>query len=698
MIEQAQEYVQNGNYPAAETLYRKMLEDEPDNPEVLFMLSIVRQAQDDLEEPVELLNHAIRSQPKNPTLYYSLGMVQLRRKQLDAAEQAFYQATGIDPNFVAAQNGIAVVELARGRFAAAEHALRKAMKTEPENPQVLVNMGIALMEQGHAGDAIGYLQQAVTAEPENLAAHMYLGRSFIAAGNTGFAIRCFENALDLSPRSREILTLLAQAELDSGQYADAISHFRRALDLAQDNAGIMQGLARSLRANGNLREAEGAFLRALRLSGNDEELLLDLASLLLEQQRYDEVIARLKGRVDEAKNVSRMTRLLADAKLHAGDASGAMDLLRPLVSEGAPSDAMRLLFARALRSGGEQDAADAQLNRLLESATPPVEAVLLRVQDLLAGDQADEAIENLRRTQRRHDLTGSQRHRVVNLLADILHRKGQYQAAWEQYLGQDSRVAEVISIRSEKPLQLEGNEPAETAMEREIAWSWPPQPMDDGRPEPVFVFGWPGAGRKELLRAVAAHSAILLVKGRQAEEPKRRLGISHPQGRGPLNAMTPAQVQLARRKYWKALRQQHPEAGNRMTIDPMALTVEAFPTIYRLFPQAHMIVLEQDPRDMAVGWLQAGYRDQESMASQYRQQLELLEKCRAGVPLNYIDVDAAMLAAKPGEMLREVISGLSLPWDGEVETAFAQSSATDLAEPGSWEHYEPWLQPVIEQF
>ena len=43
MIEEAQHHFESGNFPAAEALYRKMLDDEPDNPEVLFMLALVRQ-------------------------------------------------------------------------------------------------------------------------------------------------------------------------------------------------------------------------------------------------------------------------------------------------------------------------------------------------------------------------------------------------------------------------------------------------------------------------------------------------------------------------------------------------------------------------------------------------------------------------------------------------------------------------------
>lgn len=696
MIEEALEHLRNGNYAAAEVLYRQMLDDEPDNPEVLFMLSLARQGQDDLDEPVALLSRAIRVQPGNPTLHYSLGMVQLRRHKLPEAEQAFHKATGIDPNFVAAQNGIATVELARGRYAAAEHALRKALKPAPDNVQTLINMGIALLGQERSGDAIGYLQQAVSADPENGIAQLYLGRAFLVSGNTGFAIQCFDNALESKPGNVELLSLAAQARLASGQYAEAARDFRRALDAGGETAENLAGLARALQSQGRLREAEGAFLRALRLAGGEEALLLDFSRLLLELERPSEVVARLTPRLNEAADHTRMALLLAEARLETGDAPGARELLRSLLSEGAPDDRTRLLLARALLANGECEAADAQIDRLLEADQPLVEAVLLRArQELDAGD-VDDAIERLRGARRRHDLGHRQRQDVLALLGSALHRGGRFQAAWEQYLGLDARSAEVVTIRDEQPLLLEVDEPAETAMEREVAWSWPPQPLDDERPEPVFVFAWPGCGRRDLLRALAGHSGLQVVDDPVTSQTERRLLVSHPQGAGPLNGLTVAQIRLARRKYWKAVRRVAPRPGELRTIDSMWLTVEAFPTLYRLFPQAHVLVLQQDARDMALSWLQNGFRDQEAMADLYRRQQALLDRCRAGVPLNYIEIDAAALRHDPGRILREVIADLGLGWDDGVESAYSALPLQDLPEPGSWRHYESWLQPVLE--
>jgi tetratricopeptide (TPR) repeat protein len=696
MIEEALEHYQNGNFAAAEALYRKMLDDEPDNPEVLFMLSLVRQSQNDLEEPVDLLNHALRVQPQNPSLHYSLGTLQLQRRQLDEAEQAFHQAVGIDPNFVEAQNGVAIVELARGRFAAAEHALRKALKSDPENEQAIVNMGVALLEQGKTDDATRRFQQALELNPDSMPAQIHLGRAFLASDNSGFAIQCFENALEQSPDSAEILQLLALAFEQSGQLRKTAEVYRRLLFLGEESPEIVYGLARAEYALENLKEAEGLFLRSLRLDPGREEILLDFARLLLDRGRNREVISRLQPRLEQAEDVSRLRRLLAEARLESGDTQGAMEVLRPMLSEGAPSDSMRLMLARTLMATGEADAANSQIDRLLDLPSPPVDAILLRARQFLARKEVDEAIDLLRSVQRNHQLESRQRLKAVALLADTLHKSGNYQAAWEQLIGLEQRESEPMAIRKEKPLQMVENEAAETAMAREVAWSWPPQPPEDKRPEPIFVFAWPGAGREPLLLSLGGHAAIVSVHDELAAQTERRLVFSHPQGEGPLNDLTVAEIQLARRKYWKSLRKADPMAGRFNTVDGAWLTVESLPTIYRLFPQAQVVVLQQDPRDMVVYWLQSGYADIEKMAATYARQLELLQRCREGVPLNYIDIDTQALLADPGGVLRNLISSLSLAWDDAVEEKFRASGERDFAEQGVWRHYNDWLLPAME--
>ncbi len=701
MIEEAQQHFTSGNFAAAEALYRLMLEDEPDNPQVLFMLSLARLHQDDLEEPLQLLQKALKVQPGNPSLHNSLGQVYLRRNELAEAERSFHQAAGIDPNFAAAQNGIAVVEISRGRFPAAEHALRKALRSEPENAQVLVNLGIALLEQQNPDDAITHLQQALSRDPENVTAQLFLGRAFLAAGNSGFAIKCFENVLEQRPDNAAVLLLLGAARLHSRQYADAVKSYRRLLQLGQESAETTAGLARAHAALGNDVEARGLFIRALRLANNEENLLLDLADLEIRQGNHADVITLLEGRcaqaTDQTANRARMTQRLAEAKLNVGDAAAAVGLLQPLLSAGQLESSGRLLLIRALDASGAQTEGDAHLQALLEQDPQPVDAVLYCVEKLRQRGDHELAIQGLRTIQRRYDLSHQQRQAAVALLGDALHHGGNYQAAWEQYLGLDLKTAEVITIRAEESFYLVADEPAETAMEREVAWSWPPQPPDDGKPEPVFVFAWPGAGRAELLAALREHSGICVVNDGMDQQKRRRETVCHPQGKAPLNGVTSADIRLARRKYWKALNLS--ADGSRtsaLTVDAMWLTAESLPSVYRYFPQAHVIVLEQDPKDLAVGWFRAGYGDLADMAELYLRQLALLKHCRAGVPLHYIEVDARRFDQDAGSVLREVVSALSIAWEPAIETAWNKENLKrDLAAPGKWKHYETWLQPVF---
>lgn len=717
MIEQALQHLKSGNYAAAEVLYRQMLADEPENPEVLYMLALTRQGQNDLNTPLELLSKALRVQPKNPTLHHTLGMIQLQGRKFNEAERSFYACVAIDPNFAAALNGIAAVELARGRYAAAEQVLRKAMRAEPDNLQVLLNMGIAMLEQGRGEDAISYLQQVAGQQEDNYFALFHLGRAFMVAGNAGFAAGAFEKASRVQPNAAEALILLAAAQSQSHQHEAAAKSYRQALDLGVENAQTLGGMARALAALQRYRESEGAYLRALRLSAGEEQelLLLDFADDLLLQRRYGEVIQRLQQRLDQAHDpthnpvqdqvhdLARMTRILAEARLGRGDAVAARELLRPLLATGAPDDAARLLLVRALRQTGEKEAAAAQLNRLLQSDQPPIDAILFNAAEQLAEGNLANAIEGLRSVQRRHDLSHAHRQLAVKLLADALHRDGQYQSAWEQYLGLDPKQADVMTLQSEKALQLQENQPATTAMDREVAWSWPPQPVDDGRPEPVFVVAWPGMGQQRLLQALAAHSQIQVIQDELAAQRERRLVISYPQGRDPLNALSAAQIQLARRKYWKGLQRAatqaaaYTDAAVLRYIDGMVLTVEALPTIYRLFPQAHVIVMQADPRDLAVSWLQSSYRDPEAMARRYAQQAALLQRCQAGVPLKYVEVDSHRLATEAGTSLRELISALGLAWEAQVEQAFHESGFA-LPEFGSWRNYQSFMQPVFRAF
>lgn len=698
MIEEALNYYESGDYASATPLFREMLAEEPDNLEVLYILALSLQKLGQTAEARDLLGRALALEPANPVLHIALGSVCVQAGDLAAAEDAFSAAARHDPNRIEAHNGLAFVQLAQGRAEEAEQTLRLALKADQRNVQALFNMGIALFRQSRWTEAINYLNEVIAAEPDNAPAQAYLGRAFLASGNAGFAIQCFENALKLGAQPGELLGWMAEAQRLSGQVEDAAATYRKLLAAHGEQPDILFGLARVELRLGNQRQSEQMFLRGLHLKPGDIEALFDYCELLLAQSRNREVRSRIEQSGIMEHPPERALYLLARASLAGGDASEALDLLRPLIAGGDLAAETRLLLARILLATGEVEAADQQIDRLLGEDKPAVGAVILRARRLDEQGRSDEAARLLKDAQRRHDIKRRERRAVSSLLGKILHRAGRYQSAYEQFLAVDRAQPAVLSIREEKPPQERKSEAAETAMNRGLAWSWPAKPPADRCPRPIFVFGWPGSGRTALLEALAACPGVFVTDDNFEDQRERRWLLSYPQGAAPLDALDESQIRLARRRYLKMLRRLEAEAEKRRVIDALCLNMEALPTLYRLFPTARILFVTRDARDMVGAWMQAGYDQLERMARIYAEQLRLADLCFESVPLEYVKIDAEAVEADPEGALEELCRRLDLPWSPAVAARFRSARQEAWLETGAWQDYAEWLQPALQVF
>ena len=146
-------------------------------------------------------------------------------------------------------------------------------------------------------------------------------------------------------------------------------------------------------------------------------------------------------------------------------------------------------------------------------------------------------------------------------------------------------------------------------------------------------------------------------------------------------------MQLRRGRYWKALGKLGVEPGDQAVLDVMWLTVEALPTIARLFPGARVLLVTRDPRDMSVAWMMSGYRDLGAMAGIYGRQLALLERCRNALPLTFVDVDYAAVEASPETALADLQQALGLAPEDAVTERFANLTLPVPVEAGIFRHY-----------
>jgi tetratricopeptide (TPR) repeat protein len=695
MIKKAIKLIEQGKYIEAEGILREEIANEPTNAEAMFHLALARREQADIGEAMDLLRDAIRVQPRNATLYFALGNMQLAVEDYDEAEKNFLKSAGLDPNNVDARNGLAFIEIRQSRFQAAE------LNIDPDNLQALIFIGIALLEQGQHDVAIEYLQRAVTLAPENVQAQFCLGRALLASGNSGFAVQCFENAVEGEPQTAEFRDWLACAQLNTGAIREAKENFYRALDMGRVNIEILMGLVKVETLLGNTADALGTMGQAVQFAPERHDLAMQYAEMLLESDRFDEAVSQLQSLQATGFAPEQVTIRLATALMQKGEAGLALSTLKPLKSNEDMSPESRLMLTWALQECDDVKGAAGQLEVLLAMEKPLPDAVLFRARQMYdAGD--DQCLELLQQLLERDDIDERQVRQAHILLAHSLDRVGQFDNAVEEYTGLANRQAVVAQIAeqiNQGPRALEGSgESPASAMDVAVTAEWPKQPPEDNRGEAMFVYAWPGAGRNRLMTALRQHPGLFYLIDDPTQQNERRERLTERVGANALTGLDESNIRMSRRHYWKATGLDKQLSGEAKVIDPQWLTAEILPPIARYFPGTSVIVLTREPRDMVIAWMQTGYQDLDSLATLYQSQLEMLQKCRESLPLNFIEVDYDDLLANPEEGLQSIQQAMGLEPEDKVVENFKAAISRIPAKSGDWENYTGSLADVFGKF
>jgi len=204
----------SGNYVDAVIAYKKGLEVEPNNVELLNSMGFALFQQGKSDEAIAALEKALKVDPKHfkshnnmalasidigelelaeahyreslaikpqPSIYNDLGYVLERQGMSEDAIEAYRVALKLDPESATSHFNLAT-HLARNKeYSEAESHLLSALKTQP-NAKVYTGLGAVLWQQGRAEEAITNLKTAIQVDPKNTGASNTLGKIFVEQG------------------------------------------------------------------------------------------------------------------------------------------------------------------------------------------------------------------------------------------------------------------------------------------------------------------------------------------------------------------------------------------------------------------------------------------------------------------------------------------------------------------------------------
>jgi uncharacterized protein (TIGR02466 family) len=257
LLKQALDYLNRDDMAQGEHMLSRVLAENPEQPDALQLLGLVRRNQGALDEAERLYRRSLAANPNQPHVHHNLGNLYRTQRRFDEAIAEQREAIRLKGNYAEAWFDLGMAQSEKGDYAEAEKSLRRALHIVPNFLPARQALGATLNDLGRPKDAELIIRQTLALRPRELRDISILEH------NLGVALK-------LQDRYEEALQMFdsAQARTPGLQMAD----YNRASTLQQ---------------MGRLEEAEFCYRRAITVNPLDMLAHRDLNSLLYRMGRDD---------------------------------------------------------------------------------------------------------------------------------------------------------------------------------------------------------------------------------------------------------------------------------------------------------------------------------------------------------------------------------------------------------------------------
>jgi tetratricopeptide (TPR) repeat protein len=246
----------------------------------------------DIEGAVSEFKKAIEIDPDNVNVLNSLGVCYGVKEELELAMECFTKAAELDPGEIMALYNAGYVHMSKGENEKALEYFEKAGKINPGVFEVAFQTGRVYLESGRPQKARKFLETAVSITDKSGAAHRYLADCYLSLDRDIDAATAYKTALKLRPDDAEALSALGYLYEMQGKNADiALMFCQRAVEMAPENGLFRHRLGRIYFCR-NMGEEAVAEFQAACDCGQDS---LEYLSLAREMAAASDPDRRMQG-------------------------------------------------------------------------------------------------------------------------------------------------------------------------------------------------------------------------------------------------------------------------------------------------------------------------------------------------------------------------------------------------------------------
>ncbi|MCP4330909.1 MAG: tetratricopeptide repeat protein [Alphaproteobacteria bacterium] len=718
MFKAAFEAHEDGKLEDAELGYRRILQQDPEQPHALHLLGLIAYQTGHPEPAIQLISQAIALQGDISDFHNNIGEAYRTLGRYDEAINHYRRARALEPDAPGAPCNMGTALMAQGKIREAMEAfndalriksdfaeakaklgtalirlpegdpdrdiekgielLRFAVRVNPRFVEGFINLGNALVETDQKEEALALYRQAVEIDPKDAAARYNLANLLLQEGDRLEGLAHMDQALALSPEDPDLRLSAGDAFAAAGIYKAAIVSYRLGLALAPNRSDIQLRLASALNKAGMKRLATDSYRAALALEPNRADIRLDIGASLLDIQRPEEALEIFDSLEAEKHGDPNLPNLKGIALQMTGRFEEAAEVFRHSI-ELHPDKTDPYLSLTA--------------DKNVRLSEPEVDA--------LTALAADSAIEP------------SNRAAAYFALGRAASNQGHDDDAFRDFAAGNALMHEKVGQdASQIEERLAGV--AEIFAEGFFEDRWA---HGEGDERPVFVVGMPRSGTTLVERILDRHPDIT---GAGELEQMRQIELFMNLDLGTAQDYPKCVPQLdianahkQARTYLGRLDEIDPNAAR--IVDKMPDNFARIGLIALLFPNAKVIHVQRDPIDTCLSCFLQFFQetqvymwDQRNIANFYRAYRRYMDHWQAVRPLEILDVQYEDLIADPETVSRRMIAHTGLDWDDRClepqksDRPIRTASIWQARQPiyassvKGWKRYEKQIGPMIE--
>ena len=260
MMQEADQFLDFGNFSSALSTYSKILEINPDHDEAYSMMGSVHGELGNINLAMESLNKAVDLNPKNADAWLVKGLLQ---KNV-------------------------------GNKSSALESLKNAVKYASDYDVAHFNLAKLLLDTGEMQSAIHSLNQTIDCNPQHIDALHTLATVHQANANHIEALECFRSVLKIDPKHRDSLRRIPVELIAIENFVDAETFTLEAIEIIPDEPWLYKNLSDIRFEQSRLYEAVEYAEKAMKCSNGNTDFVMVYANLLEKKGEYEQVLDLLK--------------------------------------------------------------------------------------------------------------------------------------------------------------------------------------------------------------------------------------------------------------------------------------------------------------------------------------------------------------------------------------------------------------------